>query len=54
MIDPKDLRKAQLIMFDMLIEFDAICKKYQLQYWLDSGSLLGAVRNKGFICNRCL
>ncbi len=49
MIDPKDLRKAQLIMLDMLIEFDAICKKHQLQYWLDSGSLLGAVRNQGFI-----
>ncbi len=49
MIEPKELRKAQLIMLDMLIEFDAICKKHQLQYWLDSGSLLGAVRNQGFI-----
>jgi len=49
MIDPKVLRKAQLIMLDMLIEFDAICKKYQLLYWLDSGSLLGAVRHQGFI-----
>ena len=49
MIDPGTLRKAQLVMLDMLIEFDAICKKHQLQYWLDSGSLLGAVRHKGFI-----
>ena len=49
MIDPRILRKAQLIMLDMLIEFDAICKKHQLQYWLDSGSLLGAVRHQGFI-----
>lgn len=49
MIDPKTLRKAQLIMLDMLIEFDAICKKHQLQYWLDSGTLLGAVRHRGFI-----
>lgn len=49
MIDPKVLRKAQLIMLEMLIEFDAICKKYQLQYWLDSGTLLGAVRHQGFI-----
>lgn len=49
MIEPHILRKAQLIMLDMLIEFDAICKKHQLQYWLDSGSLLGAVRHKGFI-----
>jgi len=49
MIEPGVLRKAQLIMLDMLIEFDAICKKHQLQYWLDSGSLLGAVRHQGFI-----
>ena len=49
MIDPETLRKAQLIMLDMLIEFDAICKKHKLQYWLDSGTLLGAVRHQGFI-----
>ena len=49
MIEPDILRKAQLIMFDMLIEFDAICKKHQFQYWLDSGTLLGAVRHQGFI-----
>lgn len=49
MIDPNILRKAQLIMLDMLIEFDAICKKHQLHYWLDSGTLLGAVRHQGFI-----
>ena len=49
MIKPEILRKAQLIMLDMLIEFDAICKKHRLQYWLDSGTLLGAVRHKGFI-----
>lgn len=49
MINPAELRKAQLIMLDMLIEFDAICKKHKLQYWLDSGTLLGAVRHSGFI-----
>lgn len=49
MIDPETLRKAQLIMLDTLIEFDAVCKKHDLQYWLDSGTLLGAVRHQGFI-----
>ena len=48
-IDPKVLREAQLVMLDMLVEFDAICQKHNLQYWLDSGTLLGAVRHKGFI-----
>ncbi|MDH5425856.1 MAG: LicD family protein [Gammaproteobacteria bacterium] len=49
MIDPENLRKAQLVMLDMLIEFDAVCKKHRLKYWLDSGTLLGAVRHRGFI-----
>jgi len=48
-IEPKLLREAQLIMLEMLVEFDAICKKHKLTYWLDSGTLLGAVRHKGFI-----
>lgn len=48
-IDSKTLRKAQLIMLDMLVEFDAICQKHHLKYWLDSGTLLGAVRHQGFI-----
>jgi lipopolysaccharide cholinephosphotransferase len=36
-------------MLEMLVEFDVICKKHNLQYWLDSGTLLGAVRHQGFI-----
>jgi lipopolysaccharide cholinephosphotransferase len=48
-ISQNTLRKAQLIILDMLIEFDAICKKHNLSYWLDSGTLLGAVRYQGFI-----
>ncbi|MDG2395759.1 LicD family protein [Candidatus Thioglobus sp.] len=48
-ISQNTLRKAQLIILDMLIEFDSICKKHDLKYWLDSGTLLGAVRYQGFI-----
>lgn len=43
------LRKAQLKMLEMLKIIDAICNKYQLDYWLDAGTLLGAVRHQGFI-----
>lgn len=28
---------------------DRVCKKHDLQYWLDSGTLLGSVRHRGFI-----
>ena len=48
-IEPKKLREAQLIMLEMLVEFDILCKKHGLVYWLDSGTLLGAVRHEGFI-----
>lgn len=43
------LRRAQLRMLDILIEFDKICKKHDIPYWLDGGTLLGAVRHGGFI-----
>lgn len=43
------LRQAQLIMIKLLKSFHNICVKNSLSYWLDSGTLLGAVRHKGFI-----
>jgi len=45
----KNVKEAQQIMLKMLLEFDRICKKHDLTYWLDFGTLLGAVRHKGFI-----
>ena len=44
-----DLDKAKKVMLKLLIEFDRICKKHNLTYWIDYGTLLGAVRHKGFI-----
>ena len=43
------LRKAQLRMLEILIEVDKICRKHNIPYWIDAGTLLGAVRHGGFI-----
>ena len=42
----KDIQRLELA---ILKEFDTYCKKYQLTYFISSGTLLGAVRHKGFI-----
>ncbi len=42
-------KKMWAIMLDMLSEFISICKKHGLTYYMFYGSLLGAVRHKGFI-----
>lgn len=33
----------------LLLAFDAFCKRHEIEYFLDSGTLLGAVRHGGFI-----
>lgn len=43
------MRKAQLRMLDMMIAIDKILRAHNIDYWLDSGTLLGAIRHKGFI-----
>lgn len=43
------LRKVQLRVLDIFLEIDKICRKHDIGYWLQGGSLLGAVRHKGFI-----
>ena len=43
------LRKAQMRMLEILKVFDAICAKHGIEYTLDGGTLLGAVRHGGFI-----
>ena len=45
----KQLRKSQLKQLSMLEEIDRICQKHYIPYWLDGGTLLGAVRHGGFI-----
>lgn len=44
-----ELRSCQLVMLRILKIFDKVCREAGLRYWLDSGTLLGAVRHGGFI-----
>jgi len=44
-----DTAQAQKVMLEILRVFDTICKEHHLTYWLDHGTLLGAVRDGGFI-----
>ncbi len=45
----EQLRKLQLIELELLVEVDRICKKCDIKYNIIAGTLLGAVRHKGFI-----
>lgn len=48
-LTPKQFRKMQLAQLDMLIDFDRVCRKHDINYVIFTGTLLGAVRHKGFI-----
>ena len=43
------LKEIQTIELELLKQFDGICKANNLRYSLGGGTLLGAVRHKGFI-----
>ena len=47
--DNEDLKKIKQIELEMLDLFIQVCEKLNLQYFLLGGTLLGAVRHKGFI-----
>lgn len=44
-----ELRRMQLLQLDMIVELDRVCRMHNINYIISDGTLLGAVRHKGYI-----
>lgn len=44
-----DIRPLQLRILKNLLAIDKVCKEHNLRYYIMAGTMLGAVRHKGFI-----
>lgn len=48
-VSGEDLKRLQDIQLELMSEFDRVCRKHNIMYTITCGTLLGAVRHKGFI-----
>ncbi len=48
-IDDQTFKQYQMRMLDIMCEIRRICEKHDIKYFLAYGTLLGAIRHKGFI-----
>ena len=48
-LSDEEIRITKEILLGIMDDFDALCRKYGLSYFLTGGSALGAVRENGFI-----
>jgi len=48
-LSPDELRSLQMVLLEMLLELDRICKLRNIKYCIFAGTMLGAVRHGGFI-----
>lgn len=45
----KQMKEVWAVELDLLAEFQRVCQKHNLRYYASDGTMLGAVRHKGFI-----
>ena len=48
-LTPEEFRHLQLVELELLAEVDRVCRKHNINYVINGGTLLGAVRHKGYI-----
>lgn len=48
-LTPEEFRRMQVVQIPLLEEVDRVCRKYDIKYVICCGTLLGAVRHKGYI-----
>ena len=48
-ISPEELQKLHEIQLELIAEVDRICKKRGIKYGMVGGTMLGAIRHKGYI-----
>lgn len=46
---PTIMKKAWAAQFKLLEKVDKICQEYDIPYWVDFGTMLGAARHKGYV-----
>lgn len=45
----KEMKEIWAVQLDLLNEFMRVCDENQIEYYMDAGTILGAVRHKGYI-----
>lgn len=45
----EEFRKMQLVQLDMIAELDRVCRENNINYVMFGGTMLGAIRHKGYI-----
>lgn len=48
-LTPEEFRKMQLVQLDLIVELDRVCRKHDINYVIIAGTMLGAIRHKGYI-----
>ena len=48
-LTPEEFRRMQLVQIPLIQEVDRVCRKHDIRYTISCGTLLGAVRHKGYI-----